>query len=72
MLRRHSNNVKPQTIGLSRNNTSLKSSSHINSSNLDFFHFTLSEKNHEIILPVEEETAWEQMHDITWDPARGD
>ncbi len=39
---------------------------------LKFFHFDLSEKNHEIVLPVEEETAWEQLQEITWDPGRGD
>lgn len=39
---------------------------------IKFFHFDLSEKNHEIVLPVENETAWEQLHDITWDPGRGD
>lgn len=66
MLRRHGNNsntnTKPKSNGLT-----LK-----DSSGLNFFHFTLSEKNHEIILPIEQETAWEQLHDITWDPARGD
>ncbi len=39
---------------------------------LRFFHFDLSEKNHEVVLPIEEETAWDQLHEITWDPGRGD
>lgn len=68
MLRRHTNNTRSQTVRLTRNT----STSVNNSSDLDFFHFTLSEKNHEIILPMEEETAWEQIHDISFDPARDD
>ena len=43
-----------------------------NPDGIKFFHFDLSEKNHEIILPVEEETAWEQLNEITWDPGRSD
>lgn len=43
-----------------------------NPDGVKFFHFDLSEKGHEIILPVEEENAWEKLHEITWDPARGD
>lgn len=62
MLRRHNNTTKHNSI-----QQPLK-----HSAGLNFFHFTLSEKNHEVKLPVEQETIWEQMHDITWDPARGD
>jgi hypothetical protein len=69
-------NMKGATIMLRRHKSSTKSKSNRqplkNSSGLNFFHFTLSEKNHEITLPVEQETAWEKLHDITWDPARGD
>lgn len=43
-----------------------------NPDGLNFFHFELSEKGHEVTLPVEEETPWEMLHDIVWDPARGD
>jgi len=43
-----------------------------NPEGIKFFHFDLSEKNHEIVLPPEEETTWEQLHEITWDPGRGD
>ncbi len=39
---------------------------------LKYFYFDLSEKNHQIILPSEKESAWEKLHDITWDPGRGD
>lgn len=39
---------------------------------LKYFYFDLSEKNHEIALPSEKESAWENLHDITWDPGRGD
>jgi len=49
-----------------------KNSTLNNHDGLNFFHFELSEKSHEIILPIEEETPWEMMHDIVWDPARGD
>ena len=63
MLRR--NNDHTRKIGE-------KSTTINNQDSLNFFHFDLSEKNHEIILPVEEETPWEMMHDIVWDPARGD
>ncbi|MDT3700752.1 MAG: hypothetical protein RO469_15190 [Thermincola sp.] len=62
MLRKHNNNERSKN-----GRQPLK-----DSSGLNYFHFTLSEKNHEITLPVEQETAWEKLHDITWDPGRGD
>ena len=37
-----------------------------------YFYFDLSKKNEQVVLPIEEETVWEQLHEITWDPARGD
>lgn len=39
---------------------------------LKYFHFDMSEKNHEIVLPSEKESAWEKLHDIKWDQGRGD
>lgn len=36
------------------------------------FHLDMSQKGHQVVLPVEEETAWEQLREITWDPGRGD
>lgn len=39
---------------------------------LKYFHFDMSEKNHEVVLPSEKESAWEKLHDITWDQGRGD
>lgn len=62
MLSRNSYRTK-----LQNNRPTLK-----NHAGLNFFYFDLSEKNHEIVLPVEKETAWEQIHEITWDPGRGD
>lgn len=62
MLRRNNYNHKQR-----ENRTSL-----YNPDGIKFFHFDLSEKNHEIVLPTEEETAWEQLHEITWDPGRSD
>lgn len=39
---------------------------------LKYFYFDMSEKNHEVVLPSEKESAWEKLHDITWDQGRGD
>lgn len=39
---------------------------------LKYFYFDMSEKKHEVVLPSEKESAWEKLHDIKWDQARGD
>lgn len=39
---------------------------------MKYFYFDMSEKNHEIVLPSEQESAWEKLHDIKWDQGRGD
>lgn len=44
----------------------------LNAEGMAYFHFDLSEKGHEVIIPFEEESSWEQLNDITWDPGRGD
>ena len=62
MLQRHTSALKSPEQHGQRND----------SVGLNFFYFKLSEKNHEIVLPIEQETTWEQLHEITWDPGRGD